>query len=52
MSIPKDKTTITAIVDKEDKKALQELADNDRRSLSNYVALVLEEHLKSKGKKK
>jgi predicted transcriptional regulator len=36
-------------IDKEIKKALQNLADKEYRSLSNYVIMVLKMHLKEKG---
>jgi hypothetical protein len=32
------------------KAAMQKLADGDRRSLSSYIELALEEHIKAKKK--
>lgn len=34
------------------RKALQALADKDRRALADYCRLVLEDHAKRKGKSK
>ncbi|MCH8069404.1 MAG: hypothetical protein IID16_09095 [Candidatus Marinimicrobia bacterium] len=34
------------------KKSLEVLAEADRRSLSNYLCIVLEDHISHKGKKK
>lgn len=34
------------------KAELQRLADADRRSLTNYIEIVLEDHVKTKGKRK
>ena len=36
-------------IDKELKQTLQNLADKEYRSLSNYVIMVLKKHLKEKG---
>lgn len=33
------------------KDELQRLADADKRSLTNYIEVVLEEHVKAKGKR-
>ena len=37
-------------IDREDREKLEELARADRRSLSEYIRLVLEDHIKEKGK--
>jgi hypothetical protein len=34
------------------KAELQRLADADRRSLTNYIEILLEDHVKAKGKRK
>lgn len=36
-------------MDRQDKEALQILAQKDRRTLSDYIRLVLENHVKEKG---
>lgn len=36
-------------MDRQDKEALQMLAQKDRRTLSDYIRLVLENHVKEKG---
>lgn len=33
-------------------KTLREMAEKDRRSLSDYVRIVLEDHVQAKGKKR
>lgn len=44
--------TIIVRVDEEIKKDLQNLADTDKRKLSDYVRLVLEDHVNIDKKKK
>lgn len=44
--------TIIVRVDEEIKKDLQKLADADKRKLSDYVRLVLEDHVNIDKKKK
>ncbi|TVT60170.1 MAG: DNA-binding protein [Sedimenticola thiotaurini] len=41
--------TLTIRISKELKEQLQKLANQDRRSLSDYIGLVLEEHAEGKG---
>jgi hypothetical protein len=50
MAISKDNERIIVTVSKEIKSLLQELAQQDKRSLSNYCALVLEQHAKGNSK--
>ena len=45
----KEKISIT--IDSDILIAIRELADNDDRSLSQYINLVLREHLKSKSER-
>ena len=40
-------TTLGFRIDPELKKRLQELADADRRSLSAYIEIILENHIKA-----
>ena len=35
-------------IDRKDKEALEHLARQDRRSLSEYIRLVLEDHIREK----
>lgn len=37
-------------IDREDKEALEELAMEDRRTLSEFIRLILHDFIKSKGK--
>ena len=43
------KMVLSFKVDKQLKEALQKLADEEYRSLSNYVLMVLKKHLDEKG---
>lgn len=36
-------------MDRQDKEALQVLAQKDRRTLSDYIRIVLENHVREKG---
>ena len=45
MPISEDKVRATIIMDKELKAKLQNLAKEDKRSLSSYIALLLENHV-------
>jgi len=42
-----DKPVISFRIRADIKKGIQKLADEDRRSLSQYIEIVLEDHLKS-----
>lgn len=44
--ISDSKTRFTLVIDKELKEKLQILADEDKRSLGNYIQVVLENHIK------
>ena len=46
MSIKKDKVRVSTILTKKLKEKLQKLAAKDNRSLSSYIANVLEKHSK------
>ena len=48
MSISKDNDRLVVIVSKELKTQLGALAKEDDRTLSNYVKLILENHIKNK----
>jgi predicted DNA-binding protein len=48
MSISKDNDRLTIIISKESKKELEQIAKEDKRSTSNYVANLLEEHINEK----
>jgi hypothetical protein len=45
MSISKNKTSVLINMDKELKKKLELLAKEDRRSLTSYINLILENHV-------
>lgn len=47
MAISKDNDRLTIIINKDIKKSLEQIAKNDGRSLSNYVATLLEKHVAS-----
>ena len=36
-------------IDRQDKEALEELARKERRTVSQYVRILIEEHIKEKG---
>ena len=36
-------------IDRQDKEKLEEMAYQDRRTLSEYIRLILEKHARSKG---
>jgi len=44
--------TVTIRLSPGAKAELLKLADDDRRTLSQYIAILIEEHLKAKGKGK
>ena len=46
MAISKDNDRLTIIINKDLKKDLEEIAKDDKRSTSNYVAGLLEDHIK------
>ena len=46
MPVAPDKDRVVATVSKEEKEALEQLAQADKRSLSNYIAKVLQEHIR------
>lgn len=48
MSISKDNDRLTIIINKETKKRLAQIAQQDNRSTSNYLATIIEEHVKDK----
>jgi predicted DNA-binding protein len=43
------KVVLSFKVRQELKETLQNLADDDSRSLSNYIRIILKEHIKEKG---
>lgn len=43
-------TSLVVRIDEETKAKLQELADKDERSLSNYIRLVLKKAIEKEGK--
>ena len=45
MAIGEDKARVGTIIDKELKDILEILAKRDKRSLSNYICLLLEKHV-------
>lgn len=45
MAIGEDKARVVTIIDKELKDKLEVLAKRDKRSLSNYICLLLEKHV-------
>jgi len=50
MAKDEEKAALSFLVPKSLKEALQELAEADRRNLTNYLQLVLEEHVEAKKK--
>ena len=48
MAISKDNDRLVVIISKEVKALLGELAEKDGRSVSNYVKVLLENHVKNK----
>ncbi len=48
MPLSKDKALIAVTVPKEFKAELEQMARQEKRSLSNYISIVLEEHMKQK----
>ena len=46
MAISKDNDRLTIIINKDLKRDLELIARQDKRSTSNYVASLLEEHIK------
>ena len=46
MSISKDNDRLVVIISKQIKAQLSELAEKDGRTLSNYVKVLLENHVK------
>ena len=48
MSISKDNDRLVVIINKEVKAQLSELAKEDGRTLSNYVKVLLENHINNK----
>lgn len=51
MGISENNDRLTIIINKEIKKSLEKIAKEDGRSLSNYVANLLEKHLIERTKK-
>ncbi|MFS0657351.1 DNA-binding protein [Niallia alba] len=49
MAISENNDRLTVIIPKELKQRLKDLADNQNRSLSNYVVTVLENHADNQG---
>lgn len=47
MGIKDDKARVVTILDKNVKNKLEELARIDKRSLSNYICKLLEEHVRN-----
>ena len=47
-----EKAALSFLVPKSLKEALQELADTDRRNLTNYLQVVLEKHVEQNKKGK
>ncbi|WP_346938193.1 DNA-binding protein [uncultured Clostridium sp.] len=52
MAISKDNDRLTIIINRDIKKALEEIAKRDSRSVSNYVANLLEKHVLSQSSNK
>ena len=50
MAIGEDKARVVTIIDKELKDKLEMLAKRDKRSLSNYICLLLEKHVEEESK--
>ena len=48
MPMSKDKALIAVTVPKEFKAQLEQMAKQEKRSLSNYISIILEEHVKQK----
>jgi hypothetical protein len=44
--------TVTIRLSPQMKADLQRVADDDRRTLSQYIAILIEEHLKARAKQK
>jgi hypothetical protein len=45
MAIGKDKDKVVSVVSKTTKQKLEELAEKDNRSLSNYCSIILENYV-------
>ena len=43
--------TIRIVLPENDMQKLEKLSDNDRRSVSQYVSILIEEHIKKQDKK-
>ncbi len=50
-SIAEDKTRTIITIEKADKKALEELAEEDCRSLNNLIIKILKDYIKEHAKK-
>lgn len=48
MGVTDEKTVISVVVEKKTKKKLQKLAKEDKRSLSSFIAKVLDDFLKKR----
>lgn len=51
MGIKASDTRVSLIIDRDFKKALQELAKQDRRSLNNLINIALQDYYKKNKKK-
>ena len=52
MATAKNKTVTGIVISKDIKEQLEILAKQDRRSLSNYISIILEDHIKQKNMEK
>lgn len=52
MATAKNKTVTGIVISKDIKEQLETLARQDRRSLSNYISIILEDHIKQKNMEK
>lgn len=51
MTIGKNKTRVVVTLEKEFKDKLQKQADNENRSIGNYIETILLDYFKNKGEK-
>lgn len=49
MPMSKNKTVTGVVIPKEIKEQLEQMAKRDRRSLSNYISIILEDYVKHNG---
>lgn len=51
MAVSKDKTQILVTLSKEDKALLQQIAEEENRTVANLIATIIKKYLKDKAEK-